>query len=954
MSMHGRCRIAAWWTAALLPSYLTTGLAAQTTVPLENPAIRAELGAGGLVSLTDRIAGGVYRFRADDFSITLGGARYESATLPAPARRAETGRVTYAWTAGPYRVEVVYELRPEWRFLSKQLFVTAAPGVEFRVDEIGVFRAVLDEPPAEMFVPPTARARVGTGDYGAALRFADGRGLLVVAQNPFLRVERSSGSPNAFSLAYRPAMSWRASDGAFAADRGLLAPYLVSGRRQPAQMIPEWRFGASEGTPGLDEAEVAAFTDLVRAFLLHRPTKPTNIFVGWCVNDYQIDIATAAGRAEYRRILDRAAELGAEHVLFAPTNSDVSRRTESADEWGWENLLWLGLGQRLRRNEWDPRTGNVPPSVQEMLDYARSRNLKLVAYVYPVVPFSHNPEWLVQSPRDSTRRFASLGVKSLQDWLIETLVAFYQRTGIGGYAFDHTFLNYPGTSSYAQWRGWRRVMEELRRRIPDIVIDGRQAYHLYGPWGWLAGSYPHPTFNDEQPESFTPFPDLHFDRVSAARQRYTAYLYRNYEFAPSEIVPGFITHQTPRIDDGGRMPEVRTERDVFPMPFRVRDWDYLGWRYSLLSSIATGGWNNVLNMIPARDSAEFLHFATADRDWFRTWLEWTDRNKEYLRHTRAILGQPALGKVDGTTAIIRDRGYVFLFNPNARRLTADIALDSSVGLTDGARYVLRELYPLSGRLIGKPESGVWSRGDRASITLDGGSARVLEIEPAAAPEAPQLFNAPGWAVIDGNVLLLTDLRGEAGTAERLLVLLPRGQTVSEARVRDRPIAFSRVADNLLALDVTFNGPPFRQLQQIGEYDPRFTGGVFRGAFTIPRRVFDQLAARRRAWPIPWTPEDYRTTWLVPERLLLFVQVAEPDERWDVRLRIDGQPVQLTRAYSSIRAVPHTFVGFYADVSHLEPDRAHAVELDLPSLRPGQFQGLFFENVETAYTDRVVP
>jgi hypothetical protein len=62
-------------------------------------------------------------------------------------------------------------------------------------------------------------------------------------------------------------------------------------------------------------------------------------------------------------------------------------------------------------------------------------------------------------------------------------------------------------------------MEELRRRVPDIAIDGRQAYHQYGPWSWLAGSYPHPTSDDEQPESFVAFPELHFDSVSADRQR---------------------------------------------------------------------------------------------------------------------------------------------------------------------------------------------------------------------------------------------------------------------------------------------------------------------------------------------------------------------------------------------------------------------------------------------------
>jgi len=82
------------------------------------------------------------------------------------------------------------------------------------------------------------------------------------------------------------------------------------------------------------------------------------------------------------------------------------------------------------------------------------------------------------------------GIPQPADWLIDTLVAFHRRTGISGYAFDHTFLGFDGPSGYAQWWGWRRVMETLRERIPDIVIDGRQAYHLYGPWSWLAGTYP--------------------------------------------------------------------------------------------------------------------------------------------------------------------------------------------------------------------------------------------------------------------------------------------------------------------------------------------------------------------------------------------------------------------------------------------------------------------------------
>ena len=63
-------------------------------------------------------------------------------------------------------------------------------------------------------------------------------------------------------------------------------------------------------------------------------------------------------------------------------------------------------------------------------------------------------------------------------------------------------------------------------------------------------------------------------------------------------------------------------------------------------------------------------------------------------------------------------------------------------------------------------------------------------------------------------------------------------------------------------------------------------------------------------------------------------------------------MRLEKAYTAIRAVPRTFVGFYADLSLLAADREHTFELTLPPLRPGQFQGLFFENVEPEYTTAI--
>ena len=76
---------------------------------------------------------------------------------------------------------------------------------------------------------------------------------------------------------------------------------------------------------------------------------------------------------------------------------------------------------------------------------------------------------------------------------------------------------------------------------------------------------------------------------------------------------------------------------------------------------------------------------------------------------------------------------------------------------------------------------------------------------------------------------------------------------------------------------------------------------------------------------------------------------------DVSLRINGLPVEVLKAYNSV--YPHspgrTFIGHYADLSRLRPDAPCDIEVMLPTLEPGRFEGVFFENVETEYTRRIL-
>jgi hypothetical protein len=313
-----------------------------------------------------------------------------------------------------------------------------------------------------------------------------------------------------------------------------------------------------------------------------------------------------------------------------------------------------------------------------------------------------------------------------------------------------------------------------------------------------------------------------------------------------------------------------------------------------------------------------------------------------------------LGRVDGTAAIKDGKGFIFLFNPNYRKLPAGFVLDGSIGLTTGTTFVLKELYPRPGRLIGKPGAGLWARGDTVSLEMEGTRAMVLALEPVQEPlDTPLLFNVAGTAAVNDDVLTLNNVRGEVGAMENVYVCLPEGTQVQRVTVNGRTMPFEQKG-HVIGAGIRFAGKQFSHSQQIGAYDPGFTGRTYTGTISIPHRIFIQLEKRKKSWPVPYTEDDLEATWLGPYRLLLPIHIADAADSMDLSLRIDGEPVEVKKAYNSIygQGSRRTFMGFYVDVTGLKPDVEHTFEVSLPELKPGQFQGLFFDNVETEYTGTI--
>ena len=350
-----------------------------------------------------------------------------------------------------------------------------------------------------------------------------------------------------------------------------------------------------------------------------------------------------------------------------------------------------------------------------------------------------------------------------------------------------------------------------------------------------------------------------------------------------------------------------------------RDYDFLGYRYALMSQLATAGLNNVLCMIPARDESEFALFPAQDVAFIRDWLGWTDAHIEFLKNTVPLpdMDEVGLGLVDGSAAFAYPLscnfsavdapknadaalGFIWLFNPGYSAKRASVMIDDSlspfdscitsaasgdrVGLMQAQYYDVKQLYPTPG----KTERVAF--GSEYTSQLAGSSAVMLQVSASAAGlDKPILLGVAASAVLfdatEGRLELI-GVVGEIGTVvQHALVQLPldtaggcqslqmRTLTVNLRTVETEADArFARSGTRATMRDsarceirlppLRFGGAaaPFPHAAPIA-LTPGPTGpdgnATFTGSTTVPKVIFEQLAARQLAYPVSqlsiWRP-----------------------------------------------------------------------------------------------------
>lgn len=86
------------------------------------------------------------------------------------------------------------------------------------------------------------------------------------------------------------------------------------------------------------------------------------------------------------------------------------------------------MGEDIRELRWDPVSDDAPEDILEVVAYAKSKGIGLLAYVYPCLAFQAVEKYLI----GNTLNIASDEARS---WLLQTLSAFVRKTGAAGFAW---------------------------------------------------------------------------------------------------------------------------------------------------------------------------------------------------------------------------------------------------------------------------------------------------------------------------------------------------------------------------------------------------------------------------------------------------------------------------------------------------------------------------------------
>jgi hypothetical protein len=345
-------------------------------------------------------------------------------------------------------------------------------------------------------------------------------------------------------------------------------------------------------------------------------------------------------------------------------------------------------------------------SIKSVLTYAHSIHLPVASFCEPNAPERHylkdRPDWKVQPNQNSSKVLVQNchANNAYEDWFYKLICSAIDSGKLSGWAWDFHWLrrpalcyskthgHRPGNVEFQQYRNVTGLIQKLRQRYPDHLLEIYWGLKEAGPWAlrWLNTQENNYENNSPAPPGMTAADDLRFQH----------WYNHNYRFIPTYLNLGQINFK----DGNGHL-------------------------YSILSCLNASTHASLTDWVPFQTNSE----ADTIFALIRQWKAWATTNMEFLKDRVDLFGQPCRKNgIDGTAHIKGDKGFIFIFNPTSEPQQGSIPLTKLIGLTAGSTFQLSDISS------GKPVLlGVYKMGEDFVFPIAAKSAIAIELKPTNSP-----------------------------------------------------------------------------------------------------------------------------------------------------------------------------------------------------------------------------
>lgn len=906
---------------------------------LENPHLRVPLSARGTITaIENRAAEDIYGIESDCWTIDTDAGAFSSRDAK-PACTASDGRhaefrydFPQASDGKPVvTIRLVYTLGDDDAFFRRHLVVTNH--VPLRLEKIVLGDTVFTTPAREAVHYVTSIA-APTVEF---LRHERG-GLFTGIENPFFSADlRREG----VSLAFEPGLILRAGEG-YASEPQFVGVYRKSGVMVEDSGRP-FRYDANgSGYKPLDRNETRAMRRYALDYL--RPAQDRFLNINYQFFHPLPQMPRSPKDLDYfRKTIDAFSEIGGDMIIFRPLHS-YSKPDANRPFW---NLLPDEQGQ----------------ASCQVVDHARAKGITYGFYMGCAAHGQEGnagglsfrpdiPEW---KKTDSAGRRGPDNCLACDDyfaWWFDVHDTTIRKYGLANWSWDPSLgsgfnchdESHGHAAGQGGYKGWRRCIElmgRLKASNPGLFIQGFYGTKNFGLWG-LKHVDQHEVYNEQTIIVSTRHHQISDDRQNADGLRFQNNWSMRFRFTPA-VTGHSLVH---RIGEGVHDPEL------------IKAWDYYGWKYAVMSSLAVAG--SVMPTILPYETSLVPGYV----DFYRKWMHWARDTFSYVNHTEPFGEQVQPGSVDGYARIKNGpdggHGFVFLFNGNPRPAEIRFEVGDEINLQEAGDYEFVERYPAERgtRVIDEDGRSIFACGDMARIVVPANECFLLEVRRTKPEPWPVLLGAEGEVRRQGNEVVVTGIAGLPGSRLPLRVRLADAAGVSRVVVNGVPQRFT-TREGEIAVDLQMAGEPF-----IRELDAwtRDDGGpfpfpnaetvrglaiatTFRMRAELPRLLeaarpanFDAMAATIAGWQ----GKDRAPSFNSSSSYHNFVG-SRPDRLWlvlpflseaNVTAKINGRPIE-----PLLRDAPSN--SWFADITDLVVAGGdNRIDLAVAELPPNAFLGPF--------------